>query len=162
MPYEAFEELCSNEYLRVVRTAFLITGDREEARDLAQEAFVRAYERWDVVSQLDDPAAWLQRVVGNLALSWRRRQKYRKFSRVQPEVVDEPAWGGPDPELMLALRALTPAQRTVIILRYYADQSSEDVAKALHKRPGTVRALTSQALQKLRQCLLEAEVHDEP
>src|SRR2546426_11881463 len=75
---QAYEELCRGEYAVVYRTALLITGDREEAADLAQEAFARAYEHWRTVSELDRPAAWLQRVVGNLAISWRRRQGGRR------------------------------------------------------------------------------------
>ena len=68
----AFERLCEEEWPTVMRTAYLITGDRSEAEDLAQEAFVRAYERWSTVAALDRPQAWLQRVVVNLSLSWRR------------------------------------------------------------------------------------------
>src|ERR1051325_6008772 len=75
---EAFERLCRDEYARVVRTAYLITGDREEALDVAQEAFARAYERWRTVSRVDRPGAWVTRVAANLAISWRRRQSLRR------------------------------------------------------------------------------------
>ncbi|MDP9343470.1 MAG: hypothetical protein M3Q23_15540 [Actinomycetota bacterium] len=51
----------------MVRGAYLITGDREEAADVAQEAFARAYERWGLVSRLDRPGAWVERVATNLA-----------------------------------------------------------------------------------------------
>jgi len=67
---EAFEQLCRDEYPRLVRTAYLITGDREESLDIAQEALARAYERWRTVSTLDRPGAWLQR-------SWRTSQSRR-------------------------------------------------------------------------------------
>lgn len=52
---EAFDRLCRDEYASVVRTAYLITGDREEAADLAPEAFARAYELWKAVSRTDRP-----------------------------------------------------------------------------------------------------------
>lgn len=153
---EAFERLCRVEYAAVVRTAWLVTGDREEAADVAQETFVRAYERWRQVSVMDRPGAWLQRVAANLAISWRRRQHVRSSARArltagaterapESDVLDE--------ELLRALDLLTPAQRAVIVLRYFADQSVDDVARALGKRPGTVRALTSQGLGRLRQAL---------
>lgn len=156
---EGFDRMCRDEYARIVRTAYLITGDREEAVDLAQEAFSRAYERWKVVSQLDRPGAWVQRVVANLSLSWRRRR--RLLGRVPIPPPDPTAGpGGTDMELLEALTSLTPAQRAAIVLRYYADQPVEQVARALGKRPGTIRALTSQGLARLREFLREEAEDD--
>jgi RNA polymerase sigma-70 factor (sigma-E family) len=155
----AFERLCRDEYPNVTRTAYLITGDREEAVDIAQEALARAYERWRVVSQLDRPGAWLQRVAGNLAISWRRRQRYVSRSSAGIEEQADRLAPGSDLELMEALAFLSPAQRAVVVLRYYADQPIEQVAKALDKQPGTVRALASQGLARLREFLRE-EVDD--
>jgi RNA polymerase sigma-70 factor (sigma-E family) len=156
---EAFEQFCSEEYAQIVRTAYLITGDREEALDLAQEAFARAYERWRSVSEMDRPGAWVQRVAVNLAISWRRRQRLR----TRRQELD--ATAAPDDRLvvgtMSALDQLTPAQRAVGVLRYFGDQSIEDTARALGKRPGTVRALTSQALARLRSALASEEMSNE-
>jgi RNA polymerase sigma factor (sigma-70 family) len=153
----SFERLWTEERPRVVRTAFLITGNREDALDLAQEAFVLASRKWKRVAQLEHPGAWLQRTVAYLALNKRRRDRSRtwrerRFAQgldalVEPEL--------PDPALAGALADLTPAQRAVVVVRFYADQSVEDTARALHKRPGTVRALTSQALGRLRAALDE-------
>ncbi|MDP9243053.1 MAG: SigE family RNA polymerase sigma factor [Actinomycetota bacterium] len=159
-----FESLCRQHYGSVVRTAYLITGDASEAVDLAQETFARAFERWDRVSTLDRPEAWLHRVVANLSRSWwRRRLLQRQRDRASEEVAPEPEVV--DPRLMEALRALPPAQRTAVVLRFYADRSIEEVAQTLGKRPGTVRALTSQAVARLRSSLDEAlddeEVPDE-
>jgi RNA polymerase sigma-70 factor (sigma-E family) len=156
---EAFEKLCREEYANIVRTAYLLTGDREEAMDLAQETFARAYERWRTVSALDRPGAWLHRVAANLAISWLRRQRVRartKLGRVPPEPKQDT-----DPEILSALSNLTPSQRTVVVLRYFADHSVEEVARELGKRPGTVRALTSQGLARLRESLLPEEVEDD-
>jgi RNA polymerase sigma-70 factor (sigma-E family) len=156
---EAFEALCRDEYAAVVRTAWLIVGDREEALDLAQETFARTVERWRTVEGLDRPGAWLQRVVGNLALTALRKSK-RRADQDLPDLPAAPM-DAPDPELMDAMRALPPAQRTAIVLRYYADLSVEDTAASLGKRPGTVRALTSQGVQRLRELMTVAEVRDE-
>jgi RNA polymerase sigma factor (sigma-70 family) len=149
----AFERLCRDEYPNVVRTAFLLTTDRQEALDVAQETFARAYQHWRTVSKLDRPAAWLQRVATNLAWSSLRRTRVR--SRARPvaavAVSSEPAV--PDDRLMDALRSLSPAQRAAVVLRYYLDLSVEDSASLLRKRPGTVRALTSQALARLRELI---------
>ena len=149
----SFEALCREEYVRVARTAFLITGDREEASDVAQEAFARAYEHWRRVARMERPGAWVQRVAANLAISWGRSQRVRRvfLERADlPEAVPDTAG---DVDTMGALAALTPAQRAVVVLRYFADQSIEDTARALHKRPGTVRALSSQGLRRLRSAM---------
>ncbi len=156
---EAFEALCREEYAAVVRTAWLITGDREEALDVAQETFARAYERWRAVENLDRPAAWLQRVAGNLALSWRRKENRYLRTQVSTEAVDPPEPA--DEELLAALRGLSPAQRTAIVLRFYADLSVAETAVALHKKEGTVRALTSQGMDRLRKTLSKVEADDE-
>jgi RNA polymerase sigma-70 factor (sigma-E family) len=156
---EAFEQLCRDEYPRLVRTAFLITGDREESLDLAQEALARAYERWPTVSRLDWPGAWLCRVVANLAISWRRRRRVRERTAVQPPQTND-AIETSDPDLIASLKALPPAQRAAVVLRFYADLSVKETARALGKRPGTVRALTSQGIAKLRRTL-PGEVYDE-
>ncbi len=147
---ETFEKFCRDEYAAVVRGAYLITGDPEEAAEVAQEAFARAYERWRLVSRLDRPGAWVPRVAANLAISWlrRRRRQARLPVKLDTTASDDPAPA--DPELMEALQSLTPAQRSVIVLRYVADQSVEETARSLGKRPGTVRALTSQGLARLR------------
>jgi RNA polymerase sigma-70 factor (ECF subfamily) len=157
----AFERFCHDEYAGVVRAAYLVTGDRQEALDLAQEAFARAYERWRAVSGYQEPAAWVRRVAINLAISWRRHERVRASTPVprRDDVLQQPDL--PDPELLEALHALTAAQRAVIVLRFYADRSIEDVARDLHKRPGTVRALTSQALTRLRRTIHNDEVHDD-
>jgi RNA polymerase sigma-70 factor (ECF subfamily) len=156
----AFDRLCRDEYHVVVRSTYLITGDRQEALDLAQEAFARAYERWRSVTQLDRPGAWVQRVAINLALSWRRRLRVaRQGTAPREEWVDPPA--ASDDGLMRALGALTPAQRTVVVLRFCLDQSVEEVGRALGKRPGTVRALTAQGIARLRQSLFPEEYLDD-
>lgn len=155
-----FEQLCRDQYAHVVRTAYLITGDREEAVDLAQEAFARAFERWRTVSRLSSPEAWIQRVGANLAISLlRRRRLLTRLPVPRPSgPVPEPPLA--DPELLRALRSLSPAQRNVLVLRFYADWSVDEVAHVLRKRPGTVRALTSQGLARLRE-FLPREVDDE-
>lgn len=155
-----FEDLCRKEYPAVVRTAYLITGDREEAADVAQEAFARAYQRWRQVSKLDRPAAWLQRVAANLSISWRRRHRYEERVANLAEPREEPS---PDEAIMVmeALQFLTPAQRAAVVLRYYADQSVEHTARALGKRPGTIRALTSQGVARLREFLGDTETEEE-
>lgn len=149
MTPDAFEQLWKMHYPAVARTAFVIVGDAETAKDIAQEAFVRAFQHWWRVSQLDRPEAWVHKVAANLAISNRRRR-----GRLRTEVERSiPGPEPPDTELLVALGTLTSAQRVVVAMRYLLDWSVEDVASALGKRPGTVRALTHQAMARLRRSL---------
>ncbi|HXJ65398.1 MAG TPA: SigE family RNA polymerase sigma factor [Actinomycetota bacterium] len=158
----AFEALWREEYARVFRTAFLVTGDRQEAADVTQEAFARAYERWRVVARAERPGAWVQRVAVNLALTWRRRQRLRsREAAVAPQAVVEPP-DLPDPDLFAALKALPPQQRAAVVLRHWTDLSIEETARTLGKRPGTVKALTSQGLANLRKTLATTEENAKP
>lgn len=149
----AFEDLWATQFRSVVWTAYLIVGRWDEAMDIAQESFTRAFQHWTRVSQLERPGAWVHRVATNLAISSARQLRRRRLQ--QEEVVEPPP--PPDDELLAALGLLTPAQRSVVVLRYYLDWSIEDVAKALHKRPGTVTALTHQAMVRLRSVLSEED-----
>jgi DNA-directed RNA polymerase specialized sigma24 family protein len=92
----------------------------------------------------------------NLALSWRRQQ--RSAARAKERLVRErvPIETDPSPQIGLLAR-LTPAQRAVVVLRFFADQSVADTARVLRKRPGTVKALTFQAMERLREGLHDQE-----
>ena len=150
MDRPGFEELTRRHYTQVARVAFLVTGDREEALDVAQETFARAYERWGQVSAMENQVGWLIRVATNLSLSHRRRStRLLRSGAVKTSTIDEPT----DPTVAAALAMLTPAQRAAVVLRYFLDLSIEDSARVLGKRPGTVRALTSQATARLRERL---------
>jgi RNA polymerase sigma-70 factor, ECF subfamily len=156
----SFEAFYTSTWEEVYRAAFLISGDREEARDLAQEAFAKAAERWGSVRAMDRPEAWMQRVVGNLALSWRRR--LRVATRHNETLAPAVAPGADEtlPAILVALRSLPSAQRVVVVLRYYGDLSIEETSRAVGKRSETVRSLSSQGLSRLRESLREQEVHD--
>jgi RNA polymerase sigma-70 factor (ECF subfamily) len=153
-----FERLYEEAYQGVFRAAYLLTGSREEARDVAQETFARAFERWGHISKLANPEGWLHRVAVNLALSRRRRQRIAgKKAPNAPVPAPAPSDNGSDPNLMQALRSLPTAQRAAVVLRYFADQSIDQTAVSLGKPPGTIRSLTSQGTTRLRQLLEESD-----
>jgi RNA polymerase sigma factor (sigma-70 family) len=151
MELTEFERLCETTYTRVFRAAFLILGNRQEALDVAQETFARAFARWGKVRAMESPEGWLIKVAVNQSISLRRRAWRRAFGP-PPEVPSDPPEAS-DPALASALGALTPAQRAAVIVRYYLDMSVQDASQALGKRPGTVRALTSQGVARLREIL---------
>jgi RNA polymerase sigma factor (sigma-70 family) len=129
-----------------------LTGDVGAGEDIAQEALTRAWARWGRVSRLDSPEAWTYRVAVNLARSRRRRQQaeQRALARVgvgagelATEVADSMA-------VRDAVGALPERMRAALVLRYFADLPVAEVAEVLECAPGTVKSLTSQAIDRLR------------
>lgn len=132
----------------VYRAVLLATRNPHRAEDAVQEAFTRAYDRWDAVQGHDRPGAWVIRVALNVATSW-----WRRHSREQRNPPDRP--GPPDnrpmdPDLVRLVWALPKRQRQVVALRVLADLSVADTAEALGIAEGTIKATLHRALRRLR------------
>ena len=155
------EALWREHYGRVVRTAFLMTSSLEDAEELAQDTFVAALAKWRKGSIEEYAEAWLHGVVRRRAISLLRKQRGQLWASPPEEAVEGPR-EPLEAALLRAIAGLPPAQRRAVILRYYLDYSVEDAARALGKRPGTVRALTSQGVTRLRKVLagMEKEERD--
>lgn len=138
-----------------VRLAYLITGDRERSRDVAQEAFVRVAARFRHLRFPDAFDAYLRRTVINLCTSQFRRERLerafleREGSRERDRTTEPPDLGTRD-ELRRALRRLPPRQRVAVVLRYYEDLSEEDMAEAMRCSVPAARSLLSRGMQTLR------------
>ncbi len=139
------------------RLAYLLTGDRQVAEDIVQDAFVKLAGR---LAHLRDPGAfdaYLRRTVVNLSRSyWRRKKLERSYlKREQGAIGSEPVAAGStieDRELLWhAMAGLTDRQRAAIVLRFYEDLSEADVAEILRCRPGTAKSLVSRGLEAMRQ-----------
>ena len=129
----------------LVRLAYLLVGDREEARDIVQTVFASASGRWD---SIDDPPVYLRRAVVNRANDAHRRA-FRLARHPLPIARD----AGGEPELdgiWLFVQSLPKEQRTVVVLRYYADLSLVDIADATGRPASTVRSDLRRALIKLK------------
>jgi RNA polymerase sigma-70 factor (sigma-E family) len=136
------------------RLAFLLTGDRALAEDLAQEAFVRIMGRMAHLRHSGDFAAYLRKTVVNLANShFRRRKVERRYVAAQARL-PEPTGKAPDlglrDELRMALMALPARQREAIVLRFYEDLSESQTAELMGCMRGTVRSLVSRGMETLR------------
>jgi RNA polymerase sigma-70 factor (sigma-E family) len=132
----------------MVRLAALLTGSRETAQDLVQDAFVRLHGAW---SRVREPRPYLRRAVVNACHSHHRRRRVERRHAAQAEPV-APALAEPD-ELADALAALPHRQRAAIVLRFYADLPDADIAAALGCRPGTVASLIHRGLEQLRRVI---------
>lgn len=149
-----FTEFAAIAYPSLVRTARLLTGDHHLAEDLVQAALIRVYTHWSAASARDSPQAYARRTVVNLFASWRRR----RWRGEVPGFVPEEPWSGDDADriadrqaLRSALAKLPPAQRVVVVLRFYEDCSVEETAALLRCSPGTVKSRTTRALTRLRE-----------
>jgi len=148
------------ESAHVVNLAYLLTGQRQLAEDLAQEAFLRVASRLRDVSP-EAFGAYLRQTVVNLVRSHHRhtRVQRRYADRIEAEAerhrqVAEAASGANDSEtneqLWQALQSLPVRQREVIVCRYYLDMSEEGTADALRLPVGTVKSAASRGLHALR------------
>ena len=142
----AFEEFFLDERGRLFRALLLVTHDAAEAEDLMQEAFVRVWERWDRVAGVEDPVGYLFRTAMNLYRSALRRALLAAKRSLRPSAARDPfdQVAAVD-EAVRALAVLTPRQRAAVVVTELLGFSSEEAGTILGIRPGTVRALTSQA-----------------
>ncbi|HEV2888433.1 MAG TPA: SigE family RNA polymerase sigma factor [Jatrophihabitans sp.] len=137
----------------LLRSAYLLTGDRASAEDLVQDTFLRLFPRWSRVVAADVPLAYVRRSMMNNFLNSRRRAGHEVLLAELPERGYDPDLAGPlsDRELVRGLLAdLPPKQRAVLVLRFYDDLSDAQIAAELGCRQGTVRSIVSRSLGVLR------------
>ncbi len=137
-----------------VRSAFLITGDAELARDIAQEAFIRVAGRFRHLRFPDAFDAYLRRTIVNLCTSHFRHQRVERDyvareSTRHASTVEGPDLGAAD-ELRRALRSLPVRQRAAIVLRYYEDLPEERVAEIMRCSVPAARSLVARGMETLR------------
>jgi RNA polymerase sigma-70 factor (ECF subfamily) len=176
---EAFAQLVSLFSARVFNLALRFTGDRAEAEDLTQEAFLRAYAALPR-SRTELPfRPWLLQITVNLCRDWARRQRPLAFSDL--DGLDEADAGepaaeqvaDPDPlppqaaeaheqlaDLRRAVLALPPDLRLLVTLRYNEELSYEQMAQLLHLPPATVGTSLLRARRRLRAALAAPDEAD--
>ena len=144
------------------RTAFLLCGDWHLADDLVSIALVKLLRHWPRVSTMDQPDAYVRRMLLRALLDERRRP----WRRERPtDAVPDRAAAVTDPSERLAILAhlaeLPPRRRAVLVLRYFCDLSVEDTAAALECTEGTVKSQTARALDTLRARLVDVPATEE-
>lgn len=161
----AWETLVREHQQPLFRLAYLLLGDADEAEDVTQEAFVRAFHalhRFDLARPL---RPWLLRIVANLARN-RRRALGRylaallRAGRAEPEptgsIGEHSGQQWEAQQLWQAVRRLRPDDQQIIYLRYFLDLSEAETAAALAVAPGTVKSRLHRATSRLRQ-VVDAE-----
>ncbi|HUA06273.1 MAG TPA: SigE family RNA polymerase sigma factor [Solirubrobacteraceae bacterium] len=143
----------------LTRTAYLIVWDLQDAEDLVQETLLKVAGRWHRVRKMEHPLAYARRILVNLALddAGRRTRRRRELTgealpdRSQP--ADEQRAFDEQDELLRALAALPPRQRTAIVLRYFLDLPEAEAAAAMKCSLGTVKSTAARGLARLEQAL---------
>jgi len=148
--FTAFAEACQ---LRMLRSAYLICGDRHLAEDLLQTALVKVALRWRQVRD-GQPEAYLRTILYRDAVSWWRRHR-REISVADPPERRGRDDGGEPAQLRVifaqALARLTPKQRAILVLRFFEDHTEARTAEVMGVAVGTVKSQTVVALRRLRE-----------
>jgi RNA polymerase sigma-70 factor (ECF subfamily) len=148
----SFEEFYGATFRRLFTALCLVTGDRHEAEEVAQDAFVRVFERWDRVAGLEDPTGYLFRVSMNVFRSRYRRSSLglRRAVLLAPPAADDLAAVETHDEMIRLLRGLDPKQRAAVLLTAILDYSAEEAGRMLGMRASSVRSLTTRARARMK------------
>jgi RNA polymerase sigma-70 factor (ECF subfamily) len=166
---DAFRVLVERHSRSVFRLAFRMTGNEQDAEDLVQETFLRAFRQ---IRKYDGRAGfgtWLYRIAANCSLDLIRLRKRRQEQQTMADEdgqeltaavrsetpgPDRQAFSGELKQLLApALQRLSPMERTAFVLRHYEGMCIEDIGEALGVRPGAAKHSVFRAVQKLRQTL---------
>ena len=146
-----FDIFFEEERERLFKALYFVTGNRHDAEELTQDAFLKLWERWDQIDRIDDPTAYLFRVALNTFRSRRRRASMavRKLIPIAdlPDAFLEAEMRADVRQLLLGL---TQRQRAAILLVDLLGYPSEQAARIMRVRPSTVRSLATQGRRALR------------
>ncbi|MFB7335945.1 SigE family RNA polymerase sigma factor [Streptomyces adustus] len=155
---EEFRAFVAGRWPRLMRTAFLLTGERHAAEDLVQSTLEKTFVAWRRVGSADDPEAYVRRVMIN-AHARRHRRKLREFlaprddSGLAHEIADTGdriSQADDRNALLKALVQLPPRQRQAVVLRYWEDLTESQTAEAMGCSVGAVKSNAAKGIAKLR------------
>ena len=172
----AFDELVRRLQGNVFAVAYRMTGNREDALDVAQETFIKVYRKIHMWRPTGGFIPWLMRLTTNQSIDLLRRRKRRRQevfddrcmcetagSASAPGTMDaeRSAWAGEiDVRVQTALETLSPSQRSVFVLRHYEGMALAEIAKALGCTVGSVKVHLFRGLKKLQREL--KDLHEGP
>ncbi|MFG2767679.1 SigE family RNA polymerase sigma factor [Streptomyces rubiginosohelvolus] len=155
-----FEDFVRTQGPRLLRMAWLLTGDAHLAEDLLQTALAKVWPRWHVIAESQPEAYVRKTIIHTHATWWRRRWRgetpYEHLPEPTQTRVDPYAMFNLNRVLAAAVRRLPRRQRAVITLRYFEDLSVEETANVLGCKAGTVRSQSAKAVRVLRAVLAES------
>ncbi|CAM5602655.1 MULTISPECIES: SigE family RNA polymerase sigma factor [Streptomyces] len=155
---EEFQAFVIGRWPRLMRTAFLLTGEQHAAEDLVQSTLEQVYVAWRKVGSADEPEAYVRRVMIN-AHARRHRRRLREFlapkddsglAHEQPDTGDRIAQADDRNALLTALAELPARQREAVVLRYWEDLTETQTAEAMGCSVGAVKSNAAKGIAKLR------------
>src|SRR5689334_520569 len=166
---DAYRVLVERHSRSLFRLAYRMTGNEQDAEDVVQESFLRAYRQLAKFDERASFGTWLYRIAVNYSLDLVRSRKRRseQLAPVDPEM-DDPVLAlpslDPTPDRMAmsgqvrdrvteAMNELSPSERTAFVLRHFEGMCIEDVSRALGCQPGAAKHSVFRAVQKLRRAL---------
>jgi RNA polymerase sigma-70 factor, ECF subfamily len=154
----SFEEFYEATFRRLFTALCLVTGNRHEGEEVAQEAYVRVFERWDHVGGLEDPTGYLFRVSMNVFRSRYRRAALglRRAISLAPAATDELGAVETHDAVVRLLLGLNPKQRAAVLLTAILDYSAEEAGEMLGLRASSVRALTTRARDHMKNEVIDS------
>jgi|SRR3990172_5115206 len=135
------------EYPALVRSIYLIVRDPEQARDIAQDAFVQLFSRWRRISRYERPDAWVRRVAIRMAVRASRRERLRH--RLEHEFEATPPSGPLDLDVLRAVAKLPAGQRAAVVLFYFEDRPVAEIAEILACSEVTAKVHLHRARKRL-------------
>ena len=171
---EAFRVLVERHSRNVYRLAYRMTGNQQDAEEVVQEAFLRAYQKLSQFASRANFGTWVYRIAANYAIDRMRQRKSEDSNRQQPareteegaevDLMSTIPDGAPSPErlaqsgqlavqMRLALSQLTPAERTAFVMRHWGGSGIEEIADALKSSTSAAKNTVFRSVQKLRKAL---------
>jgi RNA polymerase sigma-70 factor (ECF subfamily) len=150
----SFESFYEAESRTLFRRLWLVTGNRSEAEELMQDAFLRVWERWDRIGEMDDPVGYLYRTAMNLF-----RKRYRRALMAIRRTIglapagDDFADADERETVRRVLSTLPPRQRAALVLTEMLGFSPSEAGRALRVQASTVRSLTRHGRESFRQAM---------
>lgn len=146
---EALREVFDREREPMLHLAFLILGDLGEAEEVVQDAFAELWRRWDSIL---NPGGYLRTSVVHRARRVGQRTKQRRVHQrsLMPRTFADAPFAGEHEHILRALDRLSERQRTALILAYWLDLGSRDIAAAMGCSQGTAKSLVHRGLKRLR------------
>ncbi|MFJ6892445.1 SigE family RNA polymerase sigma factor [Streptomyces hokutonensis] len=157
-----FREFVAARSRSLLHTAYLLTGDWEQGRDLVQTALASTARRWSRLRDRQQPETYVRRAIYHAhidrfrLLSWGKETVTDTLPEPPAQAADWADTVVQRQDIMAALRRLPKRQRAVIVLRYFEDLPDPEIAEILGIAQGTVRSQTHKALTSLRAAFAEA------
>lgn len=160
----AFDRLMRRYRRLVYRVAYGFTGEQESALDVVQETFLKVHSRLGTFRGEGNLRGWIVRIAANEAMNWNRASARQRTTGLDDSVFLRPdvredrlEQASRHRALERSISSLGPRQRLAIVLRYYGEKSTREIASVLECSEGTARNILFRGLEKLRSIMTESE-----